>query len=34
VTLPFLQGILQKTGGQLWFFDGEFVVEAWRIVVG
>jgi hypothetical protein len=27
--LPFLQGILRKAGGCVWFFDGEFVVEAW-----
>jgi len=26
---PFLQGILRKTGGWMWCFDGEFVVEAW-----
>jgi hypothetical protein len=25
----FLQGVLAKTGGRTWFFDGEFVVESW-----
>jgi hypothetical protein len=25
----FLQGVLGKTGGRTWFFDGEFVVGLW-----
>jgi hypothetical protein len=25
----FLQGVLGKTGGGTWFFDGEFVVGLW-----
>jgi hypothetical protein len=29
VILRFLQGILRKTGGWMWFLDGEFVVGAW-----
>ena len=27
--LRFCRGFLKKTGGWTWFFDGEFVVEAW-----
>jgi hypothetical protein len=27
--LGFLQGVLGKTGGKTWFFDGEFVVDLW-----
>jgi hypothetical protein len=29
----FLQGFLGKTGGRVWFFDGEFVVDGVIIVV-
>jgi hypothetical protein len=25
----FLLGVLEKTRGGTWFFDGEFVVESW-----
>jgi hypothetical protein len=25
----FLLGVLAKTGGRTWFFDGEFVVDCW-----
>jgi hypothetical protein len=25
----FLQGVFEKTGGETWFFGGEFVVESW-----
>jgi hypothetical protein len=25
----FLLGVLRKTGCRTWFFDGEFVVDAW-----
>jgi hypothetical protein len=28
-SFAFLQGVFEKTGGWTWFFDGEFVVEAW-----
>jgi hypothetical protein len=29
----FLQGFFEKTGGRMWFFGGEFVVESWWFVV-
>jgi hypothetical protein len=29
----FLQGVLAKTGGRTWFFDGEFVVDCGVFVV-
>jgi hypothetical protein len=25
----FLLGVFEKTGGRMWFFGGEFVVELW-----
>jgi hypothetical protein len=28
-SFAFLQGVFEKVGGWTWFFDGEFVVEAW-----
>jgi hypothetical protein len=28
-----LQGVLGKTGGRTWFFDGEFVVDCGDFVV-
>jgi hypothetical protein len=29
----FLRGVLEKTGGKMWLFGGEFVVESWCFVV-
>jgi hypothetical protein len=31
--VAFLQGFLRKVVCRTWFFDGEIVVDCWRIVV-